>query len=99
MKQVLLVNASQNDDQEVPDISKDDHAREQKQLMAKNITQFEVSMLENREERIQQIETDVLDINAIMRELAWMAKEQGEQIGECTTQNCNLEYVKGCGFI
>lgn len=48
--------------------------------MQKNL-QFEQSMLKEREQRVRQIEEDVLDVNQIMRELNTLINQQGEAIG------------------
>jgi hypothetical protein len=44
--------------------------------------EFEQEMLLEREQRIQQIEGDILDVNEIMRELGAMIHEQGENISK-----------------
>lgn len=44
--------------------------------------QFEQSILKEREQRVRQIEEDVLDVNQIMRELNTLINQQGEAIGE-----------------
>lgn len=44
---------------------------------------FEQSMLKEREQRVRQIEEDVLDVNQIMRELNTLINQQGEAIGKC----------------
>lgn len=48
--------------------------------MQKNL-QFEQSMLKEREQRVRQIEEDVLDVNQIMRELNTLINQQGETVG------------------
>lgn len=42
--------------------------------------EFEQQMLVEREQRIQQIESDMIDVNQIMKELSAMVHEQGEHI-------------------
>ncbi|XP_057369135.1 syntaxin-7-like [Daphnia carinata] len=42
--------------------------------------EFEQQMLLEREERIRQIESDMIDVNQIMKELSAMVQEQGENI-------------------
>jgi t-SNARE domain-containing protein 1 len=42
--------------------------------------EFEQQMLIEREQRIQQIESDMIDVNQIMKELSAMVHEQGENI-------------------
>lgn len=43
---------------------------------------FEQDMLIERESRVKQIESDILDINQIMRELGSLVHSQGETIGK-----------------
>jgi hypothetical protein len=52
----------------------------QAQLQLQEQLEFEQGMLIEREERIRQIESDILDVNSIMRELGTMVHEQGEAI-------------------
>jgi hypothetical protein len=44
--------------------------------------EFEQEMLLEREQRIRQIEGDILDVNEIMRELGAMVHEQGDTISK-----------------
>ncbi len=44
--------------------------------------EFEQQMLKEREQRIQQIESDMIDVNQIMKELSAMVHEQGEHISK-----------------
>lgn len=81
-----MINASQQDD-----INNDsnnsgtdtDYLFHQKQKQMQQTLQFEQSMLKEREQRVRQIEEDVLDVNQIMRELNTLINQQGEAIGEC----------------
>lgn len=85
MKQVFLVNASQQDD-----INRDSFGAEsgnsqeqllqrQQQAVAQSL-QFEQDMLLEREQRFRQIEADVLDVNQIMKELSSITNQQAETI-------------------
>ncbi|KAJ8922572.1 hypothetical protein NQ315_007602 [Exocentrus adspersus] len=58
----------------------DDYNQQQQQQALAREMAFEHDMLLERETRIKQIESDVLDINQIMRELGSMVHEQGEVI-------------------
>ena len=87
MKGILLVNASQADD-----INNDEHSTSdtdllfhQKQKSLQQNLQFEQAMLQEREQRVRQIEDDVLDVNQIMRDLGTLITLQGENIGEQTS--------------
>lgn len=55
--------------------------------------EFEQQMLLEREERIRQIESDMIDVNQIMKELSAMVQEQGENISimlfSSRKLNCN----------
>ncbi|XP_058834040.1 syntaxin-12-like [Topomyia yanbarensis] len=81
MKQVLLVNASQQDDLNASgfgDSQEQLHQRQQQQLQQS--LQFEQDMLLEREMRFRQIEADVLDVNQIMAELSSLTNLQGEVV-------------------
>jgi len=52
----------------------------QAQLQLQEQLEFEQGMLIEREQRIREIESDILDVNSIMRELGTMVHEQGEVI-------------------
>ncbi|XP_066254619.1 syntaxin-7 [Euwallacea similis] len=58
----------------------EDNEEQQKQMQLNREMQFEQEMMLEREERVKQIEADVLDINQIMRELGSLVYEQGEVI-------------------
>lgn len=79
---LLLVNiddGSTQDNQE----ENEDRARalQQKQMENKEL-KFEQEMLVEREQRVKQIEDDVLDVQQIMRELGALIYQQGETIGK-----------------
>uniref|UniRef100_A0A2M4BVT0 Putative snare protein pep12/vam3/syntaxin 7/syntaxin 17 n=1 Tax=Anopheles marajoara TaxID=58244 RepID=A0A2M4BVT0_9DIPT len=86
MKQVLLVNASQADDQAsgAGDGGMGDSSSEllqqQQQMQIQQSLQFEQQMLLEREQRVREIEANVLDVNHIMRELSNLTNQQGEVI-------------------
>ncbi|ETN60092.1 syntaxin [Anopheles darlingi] len=86
MKQVLLVNASQADDQASGggDGGMGDSASEllqqQQQMQIQQSLQFEQQLLLEREQRVREIEANVLDVNHIMRELSSLTNQQGEAI-------------------
>lgn len=86
MKQVFLVNASQQDDLNRDSFSGGDGnqqdqllASRQQQAVAQSL-QFEQDMLLEREQRFRQIEADVLDVNQIMKELSSITNQQAEVI-------------------
>ncbi|KAJ9586832.1 hypothetical protein L9F63_019574 [Diploptera punctata] len=70
--------------------------KEAEQLAAQKSLQreleFEQDMLLDREQRIRQIEGDILDVNEIMRELGAMVYEQGDTINSIEN---NIENVHG----
>ena len=50
--------------------------------------EFEQEMLIERERRVRQIESDMIDVNQIMRELSAMVQEQGDNISNyCTSSH------------
>lgn len=93
MKQVLLVNASQQDDINRDSSGFGDNTSHeqlvQRQAMQQNL-QFEQDMMLEREQRFRQIEADVLDINQIMKELSSITHQQGEVVD--TIEN-TIEYT------
>lgn len=60
--------------------SDDEDENRQKQAQLSRDLQFEQEILVEREQKIRQIEADVLDVNQIMRELGAIVNEQGETI-------------------
>lgn len=85
MKAMFLTNASQNDDINRDSMNGNEVDRQQqlqKQKLLRENLDFEQSMLMEREHRMRQIEEDVLDVNEIMRDLATLINQQGEQIGK-----------------
>lgn len=85
MKAIFLTNASQNDDIHRDSTNGNEIDRQQQLQKQKNLREnleFEQGMLVEREQRVQQIEADVLDVNEIMRDLATLINIQGEQIGK-----------------
>lgn len=85
MKQMVLLAAvqQQQQDEEAGSYSNDREREEllQRQLQMQKGLQFENDLLEEREAKIREIEADVLDANAIMRELSVLVNQQGEAIG------------------
>lgn len=93
MKQILLVNASQQDDMHRDLIGfgdggsaasgasqqqqQEQHLRQQQ---VQRDLQFEQDMLLEREQRVRQIEADVLDVRQIMQELSSITNQQSEVI-------------------
>ncbi|XP_065078020.1 syntaxin-7 [Ochlerotatus camptorhynchus] len=92
MKQVLLVNASQQDDMHRDMIGFGDGSsatggsqqqQQEQHLRQQQIQrdlQFEQDMLLEREQRVRQIEADVLDVRQIMQELSSITNQQSEVI-------------------
>lgn len=58
-----------------------DSERNQRQLQLQEELEFEQEMLQERERRIREIESDMIDVNQIFRDLATMVHEQGETLG------------------
>lgn len=90
MKQILLVNASQQQDDMQRDLigfgdsgaagqqqQQEQHLRQQQ---IQRDLQFEQDMLLERETRVRQIEADVLDVRQIMQELSSITNQQSEVI-------------------
>ncbi|XP_020902195.1 syntaxin-7 isoform X2 [Exaiptasia diaphana] len=83
----LLVNLSSKQDQshhgdfgsDQTQLIEDDRRRNEQEQLSEQIAVDEAIVYE-REDRIRQIEADILDINEIFRDLASMVHEQGEMI-------------------
>lgn len=81
MKQLVMIAATQQQDEDTTYTNeKDREELLQRQLQLQNGL-FENDLLQDRETKIREIEADVLDVNAIMRELSTLVNQQGEQIG------------------
>lgn len=85
MKQILLVNASQQDDMNRDMIGFGDGGSQQqeqhlRQQQIQRDLRFEQDMLLEREQRVRQIEADVLDVRQIMQELSSITNQQSEVI-------------------
>ncbi|NXQ33670.1 TSNA1 protein, partial [Alaudala cheleensis] len=63
----------------------------QDQALLSEITEEDLEAIRQREEAIQQIESDMLDVNQIIKDLASMVHEQGDTIGGC--------HMKIVGFV
>ena len=89
MKQVLLVNAPHQDD-----INRDEEndeaslIQQQKLKQQQQNLQLEQEVMLEREQRVRQIEADVLDINEIMKELSSLAHQQGSAVGKSLKRAC-----------
>lgn len=79
-----------NDDDQQRLIEEAERLQAQKTLQQE--LEFEQEMLVEREQRISQIEGDILDVNEIMRELGAMVHEQGDTINSIEN---NIENVHG----
>nr|XP_033788955.1 t-SNARE domain-containing protein 1 isoform X3 [Geotrypetes seraphini]XP_033788956.1 t-SNARE domain-containing protein 1 isoform X3 [Geotrypetes seraphini] len=56
------------------------HSETQDQALLEEITEEDLEMVRQREEAIQQIESDMLDVNQIIKDLATMVHEQGDTV-------------------
>lgn len=59
-----------------------DFLLQDEQIQAQKNLEFEQELLIEREHRIQQIESDILDVNQLMRELGALVHEQGSIVGQ-----------------
>ena len=59
-----------------------------------------IEELQERERSIRQLESDIVDVNTIFKDLATMVHEQGEMIDSieqvCDEKNCNAFPVSSC---
>lgn len=87
MKSTLPFNHWEEDSQQDRQVYLEKAAEERHQkLQELKQVEFEQEMLLEREHRIRQIESDMIDVNQIMKELSAMVHEQGENI----SNNCLL---------
>lgn len=90
-RQTLGTSEYDDDDDEEQRITEEaERTAAQKSLQRE--LQFEQEMLLEREQRIRQIEGDILDVNEIMRELGAMIHEQGDTINSIEN---NIENAHG----
>lgn len=85
MKQVFLVNAAAQE-QDWRQSDEQNEASDRASIMQQQTQQdlqLEEERMRDREQQIQQIESDVLDVNKIFRDLSSMVHNQGEVIGKC----------------
>ncbi|KAJ1523852.1 hypothetical protein ONE63_010408 [Megalurothrips usitatus] len=82
-----------------PDVTEDDserllsmERRHQAQKMMQQELEFESGLMEERAQRIQSIENDIIDVNQIMRDLSKMVYEQGQAVESIEE---NVESVHG----
>lgn len=74
-------NAALMDEESQQQALLDAEAERQAQLRLQQELEFEQGLLLERENRVRQIETDIVDCNDIMRELAKLVNEQAEAVG------------------
>lgn len=63
--------------------------------------EFETAMNLEREERVKQLEVDIIDINEIMRDLSSMVTAQGDVVGKSHTSSLqSMSYpLSRCGML
>lgn len=84
MKQIILINASQFDDDNNPTNISDSSNRTNEQLIQRQIQQnleFDNEIMIEREQSVRKIEADILNVNDIMKGLNLLINQQGEVIG------------------
>lgn len=81
MKRVLLIHSTSITEDEAEESGYRD--QQTASLVQKQADlQFESEILEERDQRIRQIEADVLDVNQIFRDLSSLVHDQGQNIGK-----------------
>lgn len=53
------------------------------QMQIQKNLEFEQELLLERQQRIKQIESQIFDANALMKELSALISDQGEKVGKC----------------
>lgn len=74
----LDVHETEDDSERLLAMERNHQAQKQKQREL----EFEAGLLDERTQRIQAIESDIIDVNAIMRDLSAMVNQQSEAIGK-----------------
>lgn len=84
-----------------PDLAEDEserllavERRQQAQKLMQRELEFEAGLIEERTERIQAIENDIIDVNKIMRDLSAMVQQQGEVVGKRNPDNFENQRLK-----
>ncbi|ODN05201.1 Syntaxin-7 [Orchesella cincta] len=73
-------NAGLMDDEEIQKQALVEHEEQQAQMRLQQALEFEQGLLLEREDRVNQIQSDIIDCNDIMKELATLVNEQAEVI-------------------
>lgn len=85
MKQIFLVNAATAAQQDYNQFDEQNESIDQTSLQHQRQTERELQLeqerLIDREQRIRQIESDVLDVNKIFKDLSSMVYDQGQVVG------------------
>lgn len=74
-------NVAPNPNNDLDEVAEQRHQK----LQELKQVEFEQEMLIERELRVRQIESDMIDVSQIMRELSAMVQEQGENISTYLT--------------
>lgn len=75
-------NAALMDDESQQQALLEAEAAQQAQLRLQQQLEFEQGLLLERDDRVRQIEADIVDCNDIMRDLAVLVNEQAETVGK-----------------
>ncbi|XP_014669928.1 PREDICTED: syntaxin-12-like [Priapulus caudatus] len=91
-----LIGWGADDEEETARLVEDQRRRQQLQIQKEHVD-FEIALYEERDERIRQIEADILDVNEIFRELASLVHEQGEVVDtiEANVEKAATEVEEG----
>lgn len=85
--------AMQEDEAGDPSSQSDEQLRQlHEQRLAQQDLEFSHGLQIERLQRMRQIESDVLDVNEVMRELAAMVVEQEQSVSKCLIFNSKLSY-------
>lgn len=67
--------------------------RQQQQKQVQRDLEFEAGLVEERTQRIQAIENDIIDVNKIMSDLSEMVLRQGEVVGKIKFEICHCGQI------
>ncbi|XP_046875543.1 syntaxin-12 isoform X2 [Hypomesus transpacificus] len=93
----LSADESTNDEQLVSFDNQEDWGQTTSQVEEAAITEEDLELIKDRETNIRQLESDILDVNQIFKDLAVMIHDQGEMIDsiEANVENAEVHVERG----
>ncbi|XP_062342944.1 syntaxin-12 isoform X1 [Osmerus eperlanus] len=93
----LSADEGANDEQLVSFDNQEDWGQTSSQVEEAAITEEDLELIKDRETNIRQLESDILDVNQIFKDLAVMIHDQGEMIDsiEANVENAEVHVERG----